>query len=172
MNIDHITLTPPVATYTCGSGQGSCLNEVTEDDLYHVSYQYPDEAEPTEEWICESCLNHLAHEELQNPAIRTTAVCLTDYRRAEEQTGTEPTPATDFGTPADGPVWTVAGIYEEAMMSGSREEFQGQISVFHIHAANAGDALTAQLDRATKAGKMEGGFLPIAIFPGALMSTI
>lgn len=74
-----------------------------------------------------------------------------------------PAPATDpdFGTPEDGPVWTVVGIYDN-----------GQIGVFHIHAKDSQHALKAQIKAAKEDGTLGDSFDHVAAFPGAHVSAI
>lgn len=92
-NMQDITLAPPVGTYTCSGSGDSCLNEVTEDELYFVvvTHTYEGKDEPTEEWVCQDCLETYAEEE-DDPDLKEKAVCLADYLRAvnkEERVGTD-----------------------------------------------------------------------------------
>ena len=67
----------------------------------------------------------------------------------------------DFGTPADGPVWTVVGQYDN-----------GEVGVFHIHAPDSQRGLKAQIEAAKDAGAIGDTFDELAAFSGARHSEI
>jgi len=128
--------TVPVATYSCAQ----CIAE--EQDLKWDSL--------AEQWVCESCYDGKAEE----MGLTDDPLCISDL-----QTFSVVDP--DYGTPADGPVWTVVGLYDN-----------GESGVFHIHAADSQRSLKEQIQAAKDADVIGYSFDEVAAFPGALHSEI
>lgn len=63
----------------------------------------------------------------------------------------------DFGSPAEGPIWTCVGVYEDGM----------QAAILYVHAPHVGGVLDT-IDGAIQTERLSYSFTPVAIFKGAL----
>ena len=63
----------------------------------------------------------------------------------------------DFGSPADGPIWTCVGVYEDGM----------QAAILYVHAPHVGGVLDT-IDGAIQTERLSYSFTTVAIFKGAL----